>query len=96
MRFHQIKTIFIVCCLINFGICLLPAWAVADDGETEKQCCPLKSKTVKTEQGELKCCNGPNGANGFDDDCCKAQKGRVIENKDGTKKCCKNKDPQQS
>lgn len=97
MRIYQIKMIVASGLLMGTLTCFMSFDAFAQNaGEKDGICCPLKY-TAQKSAGSLICCNGPNDENGFSDDCCKAQNGRVIENKQtGKKKCCKNKDPQPS
>jgi hypothetical protein len=96
MRLHQIKITLIISLLFYSITAFTPGITFAQiPTQDDRQCCPLKFKTEKTATGDLICCNGPNDQNGFSEECCKAQDGKVH----GTapkQKCCLNQYPQTS
>lgn len=75
--------------VIVLGFCCIKVTYAAD---SDYICCEKPATHVVKGT----CCNGPNDNKGnFSEECCTA-KGTVHTKSDGSKYCCKNKNPQQS
>lgn len=102
MRLHKIKIFFCSTFILGLILCFLPTPTLGQEAEEKnKRCCPLKFKSFRVGN-ILICCNGPNDENGFSEKCCTARdengqpRGKVHTKSDGSKYCCKNKNPQKS
>lgn len=89
MRYIKMPVLLFV--LLSF--CVTSALAAED----QRICCPVPATHSVEKLNRAVCCNGPiNKETGsFDNDCCNA-KGTVHTKSDGSKYCCKNKNPQKS